>query len=144
VDSIVEAVLGYAKQPERPALWFPQENAEKFFTYGKLASEVAYFAGALVASGIRPGDRVALFLETSPSFVVAYLGTQLARAIAVPINTEYQQVELTHLLRDAGVLLCVTIDAGADILRQLTLPGELTTLVLLGPVGSCRLGKAVR
>jgi malonyl-CoA/methylmalonyl-CoA synthetase len=143
VDSIVEAVLGYAEQPERPALWFPQDNAEELFTYGKLASEVEDFAYALLASGIRPGDRVALFLETSPAFVVAYLGTQLARAIAVPVNTEYRQVELTHLLRDAGVRLCVTTTAGADILRQLTLPDELTTLVLAGHgEGTTGLGEA--
>jgi malonyl-CoA/methylmalonyl-CoA synthetase len=144
VDSIVEAVLGYAEKPERPALWFPQENgastrtgdnAEEIFTYGRLASDVTFFAHALLASGIRPGDRVALFLETSPAFVVAYLGTQLARAIVVPVNTEYRQVELTHLLRDAGVRLCVTSRAGADILRQLSLPDELTTLVLAAQGG---------
>jgi malonyl-CoA/methylmalonyl-CoA synthetase len=135
VDSIVEAVLGYAEQSERPALWFPPERPEiarEFFTYRRLAAEVECFARALLGSGIRPGDRVALFLETSPDFVVAYLGTHLARAIVVPVNTEYREVELTHLLRDAGVRLCVTTAAGADILRQLSLPGELTTLVLVG------------
>jgi malonyl-CoA/methylmalonyl-CoA synthetase len=145
VDSIVEAVLGYARQPERPALWFTQESreeAQELFTYGKLASEAEHFAFALVASGIRPGDRVALFLETSPAFVVAYLGTQLARAIAVPVNTEYRQVELTHLLRDAGVRLCVTSATGADILRPLTLPDELATLVLAGDGQRAGLGEA--
>ncbi|MGO8948601.1 MAG: acyl-CoA synthetase [Ktedonobacterales bacterium] len=126
MNSIVEAVFAHARVPERPALWFERE----MLTYGQLASDVQRFASALSSWGLRPGDRVALFLEASPAFVIAYLGTQLARGIAVPVNTDYRQIELTHLLTDAGVRLCVTSAAGADTLRSLTLPAELATLLV--------------
>src|SRR6266568_1753009 len=49
---------------------------------------------ALLAWGMEPGDRIALFLGNCPTFVVAYLGTQLAGGIVVLVNTQYRQVEL--------------------------------------------------
>src|SRR5579859_4558376 len=119
MDSIVEAVLTHAqRQSERPAILFE----ERTISYGQLAAEVERFAHALSAWGLQPGDRVALFLENSPAFVVAYLGTQLAGGIVVLVNTQYRQIELTHIFTDAGVRLAVTSAAGADALRALALP----------------------
>jgi malonyl-CoA/methylmalonyl-CoA synthetase len=130
MNSIVEAMFTHAQQePEHPALL----SEKQAISYGQLRSEVERFAHALAAWGLQPEDRVALFLENSLAFVVAYLGTQLAGGIVVLVNTQYRQVELTHILTDAGVRLCVTSTAGADALRTLALP-TLTTLVIVdGP-----------
>jgi malonyl-CoA/methylmalonyl-CoA synthetase len=94
-----------------------------------LAAEVEDFAHALVAWGLQPGERIALFLENSPAFVVAYLGAQLAGGIVGLVNPQYRRVELQHILTDAGVRLCVTSAAGADAVQPLPLP-QLTTLVI--------------
>src|SRR5579885_3443486 len=126
MDSIIEAVFAHARQePERPAILFEGQA----FSYEQLASEVERFARALAAWGLQSGDRVALFLENSPAFAVAYLGIQLAGGIVVLVNTQYRQVELSHIFTDAGVRLCVTSGAGAEALQSLTLPA-LTTLVV--------------
>jgi malonyl-CoA/methylmalonyl-CoA synthetase len=136
MHSIVEALLTHAQQePERPAILFEAQT----ISYEQLAREVEHFAHALAAWGLQPGDRVALFLGNSPAFVVAYLGTQLAGGIVVLVNTQYRQVELTHIFTDAGVRLCVTSTAGADALRPLTLPA-LTTLVIVGEPGAAPAG----
>ncbi len=132
--SIVEAVFAHAQlAPERPALFFENQA----FSYGRLYGEIERFARALGAWGLRRGDRVALFLENSPTFVVAYLGTQLAGGVVVLVNTQYRQVELSHILTDAGVRLCVTSAAGADELDQLDLP-ELKALVIVGDMEAPR------
>ncbi len=131
MNSIVEAVFGHTLHPERPALWFEEE----MLTYGQLASAAQQFATALAAWGLWPGDRVALFLEASPAFVVAYLGTQLAQGIVVLLNTDYRQMELLHPLTDSGVRLCVTSASGAALLRSLPLPESLSTLVVA--TGQC-------
>jgi malonyl-CoA/methylmalonyl-CoA synthetase len=129
--SIVEAVLTHAQgEPECPAILFEDQT----ISYGQLALEVKRFAHALAAWGLQPGDRVALFLENSPAFVAAYLGTQLARGIVVLVNTQYRQVELTHIFTDAGVRLTVTSAEGAEALRPLALP-TLETLVIAGKLG---------
>jgi malonyl-CoA/methylmalonyl-CoA synthetase len=136
MDSIVEAIFKHAQQqPERPVLLFE----DQIISYEQLAARIKRFAHALAAWGLQPGDRVALFLENSPAFVVAYLGVQLAGGIVVLVNTQYRQVELTHIMNDAGVRLCVTNVAGADALRALTLP-TLTTLVIAGELGTAPSG----
>ncbi|HEY5004345.1 MAG TPA: acyl-CoA synthetase [Ktedonobacteraceae bacterium] len=126
VKSIVEVVFHYAQQqPERPALLFEQQT----MSYGQLSGAVEKFADALIEWGIQPEDRVALFLANSPAFVVAYLGTHLAGGIVVLVNTHYKQVELHHIMTDAGVHICVTSWAGSAELQRLTLPA-LKTLVI--------------
>ncbi len=132
MDSIIEAVFAHARQePERPAILFEGQA----ISYGQLASEVERFARALAAWGLQSGDRVALFLENSPAFAVAYLGIQLAGGIVVLVNTQYRQVELSHIFTDAGVRLCVTSGAGAEALQSLTLPA-LAALVIVGEMGA--------
>ena len=99
MNSIVEAVLSHARrQPERLVLFFEGRS----ISYGDLAEEVQRFARAAVAWGLHTGDRVALFLENCSEFAVAYLGTQLAGGIVVLVNTQYRQVELSHILADLG------------------------------------------
>lgn len=131
VRSIVEALFAHAhSQPERPAIRFEGDE----ISYGELSTRVERFALALVEWGLHPGERVALFLENHPDFVVAYFGTQLAGGVVVPVNTQYRQVELSHIMADAAVRLCVTDAAGAQELLRLA-PPDLEALVLVGALG---------
>ncbi len=52
------------------------------------------FAGWLASRGIRPGDRVAIFLENCPQFAIAYYGAMKAGAIPVCLNPMHKAVEL--------------------------------------------------
>ncbi|HZI05242.1 MAG TPA: AMP-binding protein, partial [Archangium sp.] len=114
--SLLETFLTRARQtPGWPVLDFEQRR----FTAGQLASRAAAFASALQRRGLKPGERVALFLENSPAFVLAYLGTQYAGGVVVLVNTQYRQVELGHILADAGARACVTGAAGAAELSPL-------------------------
>lgn len=127
MNSIVEAVYYHAqRQPERTAIFFE----DRAINYRQLYNDVEDFARGLLAYGVQPGDRVALLLENCPAFVVAYLGTQLAGGIVVLVNTQYRQGELSHILNDAGVQLCVTSAAGRESLQHLAVP-TLTTLVIM-------------
>ncbi|WNG61873.1 AMP-binding protein [Archangium gephyra] len=114
--SLLELFLTRARQaPERPVLDFEQQR----FTAGQLAGHVTAFASALQRRGLKPGERVALFLENSPAFVIAYLGTQYAGGVVVLVNTQYRRVELAHILSDAGARVCVTGADGAEELAPL-------------------------
>ncbi|HET8909673.1 MAG TPA: acyl-CoA synthetase [Ktedonobacterales bacterium] len=126
-NSIVEAVAKQARrQPERAAIIFEG----KTISYGSLYGEVERFARALVVSGLQRGDRVGMFLENSPAFVVSYLGAHLAGGVVTLINTQYRQVELSHILTDAAVRFCVTSPSGATELRSLVLP-NLTLQIIV-------------
>ena len=113
---LLQVFLEHAQRtPERLALLFGSER----YTYGELAQRVTSFAQALLRRRLKPGERVALFLENSPEFVIAYLGVQYAHGIVVLVNTQYRQVELDHILTDAGARVCVTGAAGAAELAPL-------------------------
>ena len=67
-------------------------------TYGELEDSVARRAGALVAEGVEPGDRVAILSPNNEAFVVAYLATLHVGAVAVPLNPSAPTEELAHEL----------------------------------------------
>jgi malonyl-CoA/methylmalonyl-CoA synthetase len=103
--SIVEAFVRHAEgTPERLCLSFEGER----WTYEQLRERAETFAAALRTWGLRPGERVALFLGNSPDFLAAYLGTHLAGGVIVPVNTAYRRTELQHIFDDAGVRLSLT------------------------------------
>ena len=67
------------------------------------------FAAALVSFGIGRGDRVALYLQNIPQFVIAVLGTWKAGAIVVPVNPMNKARELAYVLEDSGAAVLVTL-----------------------------------
>ncbi len=83
------------------------------WSYRAFLVEVRWAAAALQAWGLRPGERVALYLGNTPSYLVAYLAALWCGAAVVPANTRYRDTELGHMLRDAGARLVVT-DADGD------------------------------
>src|SRR5437763_3298892 len=68
-------------------------------TYAQLVEEARRFGAALVASGIQPGDRVAIWAFNSAEWVIAYLGITSAGATLVPITTRWKGAEAADVLR---------------------------------------------
>jgi malonyl-CoA/methylmalonyl-CoA synthetase len=88
------------------------------YSYAHLWGEARRWAAALARWGLERGDRVALYLQNSPAFLAAYLGTHLAGGIVVLVNTQYRQVELRHLLGDSEARVCVADAGGAPELER--------------------------
>ncbi|CAN5699631.1 hypothetical protein BH18ACT11_BH18ACT11_01060 [soil metagenome] len=129
--SIVEAFVRNAERaPENLCLRFEGEE----ISYRRLRERAEVFGSALAAWGLRPGERVALFLGNHPDLLAAYVGTHLTGGVVVPVNTQYRKGELGHILGDAGVRLCLT-----DGERRPELDGarealpELETVIETGP-----------
>jgi long-chain acyl-CoA synthetase len=89
--------------PERVAL----RGAGDPWTYGRLREQAATFAGAVSDAGIAPGDRVLLVAPSVPEFAAAYLGIQVAGAVAVTANTMSTRPELEYVGSDAQCSLVV-------------------------------------
>jgi malonyl-CoA/methylmalonyl-CoA synthetase len=117
--SLVEAfVCNAARAPEKLCLRFEGDE----WTYGRLHQQAVTFAAALRTWGLRPRDRVSLYLENCPDFLAAYLGTHLAGGVVVPVSSQYRRVELRYILGDAGVRLCLTDRERRPELERGTLP----------------------
>ncbi|HWI43199.1 MAG TPA: FadD3 family acyl-CoA ligase [Nocardioides sp.] len=110
-------------------------------TYRELVDASRDFAAALVASGVGPGDRVAIWAPNSREWIVAVLGIFQAGATLVPVNTRYKGTEAADMLRRAGVKVLVTATEflGTDYVAMLRdaapdLPALEHVVLTRGPV----------
>jgi long-chain acyl-CoA synthetase len=104
VDALLRETA--AAVPNRTALVF--FDAKTSFRELDLAAD--RFAHVLRGMGVEKGDRVSLHLPTSPAFVIAFMGTVRAGAIAVPMNPLYVERELGILFEQTRPKVSVTID----------------------------------
>ena len=102
---------------DEPARRIPTQNAIDFLdkktTYGELAGQVDRFAKGLQTLGVRPGDRVGLFLPNCPYFIIAYFGILKAGGVVVNYNPLYVTKEIESQVRDSGTAVMVTLDLQA-------------------------------
>ncbi len=108
-------------------------------SFRDLAERVDRLAGALVASGIERGDRVALWAPNSAAWVITSFAVYTVGAVLVPLNTRYRGEEAGHVLRTsrARLLFAVTDLLGSDLVALLAdvagLEGLEEIVVLEGP-----------
>ncbi len=76
--------------------------------YAALASAVERAAGAFLAAGVQPRERVAVFLEKRVENVAAMFGASLAGAVFVPVNPQLKPEQVAHILADCNVRILVT------------------------------------
>jgi HIP---CoA ligase len=76
-------------------------------TFPELAAEVDRAARAFTASGVEPGDRVAVWAPNIWEWVVAALGIHAAGGVLVPLNTRFKGREASYILeRSRAKILC--------------------------------------
>ncbi len=80
------------------------------WTWAQLDERVSATARALVASGVVPGDRVAVWAPNSPEWIVLSLATHRAGAVLVPLNTRFKGIEAAEVLGRSGARLLFTVD----------------------------------
>jgi len=89
---------------EHPAIVFQGRVTR----YRELADRVDRLADALVARGVRAGDRVAFLGNNHPAFVETLFATALLGAIFVPLNTRLSTPELAYMLEHSGASLLIS------------------------------------
>jgi len=105
-----------------PAVFIP-DGPET--TYGQLQQQIEGVATALREGGIQTGEPVGIVLPNNLEFLVAFLGTTWARAVAAPLNPSYKVEEFRFYLEDAGAK-AIIVGPGEhparEAARQLNLP----------------------
>jgi HIP---CoA ligase len=80
-------------------------------SYRELGERVRAVAAALIASGVQPGDRVALWAPNGCQWVLAALGTLGAGGVLVPVSTRFTGPEALDVISRSGArVLFVTGD----------------------------------
>jgi long-chain acyl-CoA synthetase len=94
------------RHPDYVAMTFNEIH----FTYNELNERVNRFAHALLKLGVEKGDRVALLLVNSPTYVFAFFAVVKLGAVVVNLSMGIQGEELARCLNDSGAKAVVTLD----------------------------------
>src|SRR3954453_2259752 len=119
----------------------PERVLIQYFDHGLSVAQVDRItdalAAGLVAHGFERGDRLAVYLQNVPQFLLAMVATWKAGGIMVSINPMNKARELEYLLRDSGasVLVCLeslyeetakgVVDGGTTDVRAVITTNEL-------------------
>ncbi|HEV7509096.1 MAG TPA: amino acid adenylation domain-containing protein [Thermoanaerobaculia bacterium] len=101
------------RAPDAPAVTVGGES----LTYGDLDVRANRLAHHLLASGVRPGELVALKFERSAEMLVAILAVLKAGASYLPLDPTYPAERLAFALEDSGAALLLTrerLDGSAE------------------------------
>src|SRR5712692_4895411 len=91
--------------PEQAAMYY----FDRAISYGELDRASSALAVALKQRGVRYGDRIALYLQNIPQFLIGLYGAWKVGAIVVPCNPMFKQHELEYHLNDSEAkgLICL-------------------------------------
>ncbi|MFA6316287.1 MAG: amino acid adenylation domain-containing protein [Elusimicrobiota bacterium] len=112
------------RHPDRPAVAWQG----RVLTYAELHAQAEALAGELLRSGVRPGDRVVLYLERSGPAVAAVHGCLMLGAVYVPVDPRNPWPRLQALLDDCKAAALVT---EARLVPRKTKPSFGVRLILL-------------
>jgi fatty-acyl-CoA synthase len=102
-----------ARHPERAAIDYYGSR----LSYAELKRQVDALAGYLQQRrGVARGERIILYAQNSPQYVIAYYAILRAGGVVVPVNPMNRTEELRHYVEDSDARLAL---AGIDVLREI-------------------------
>jgi len=115
---------------EVSAARFPDKAAYiyvgKVLSFAELKRRAEHLAGWLQQAGVDHGDRVALYMQNCPQFVVAFYAVMRANAVVVPVNPMNRADEFEHYITDPDtkVAICAADLAGFVAKADSAVPAE--------------------
>lgn len=131
--SMVKDAL-FDRRPDAVAILTAGVHQPGEVTFGEIQDAARRIAGALATRGVRPGDRVAIYLDPSQAAAEVVCGVLTAGAVVLPIPRLLAGQSVTHRLRDAGARVLVSDASG--VRRLLATEATLTGVVVLTADGS--------
>jgi fatty-acyl-CoA synthase len=118
--------------PNRDALVYTHTSAR--WTFRSLNDDASLIARGLVANGVKPGDRVAVWATNVPEWIVLQFALAKIGAVLVTVNTSFRANEIEYLIRQSETSTLVTI-AG---FRQVDYLDELRAFGAIGVPAATR------
>jgi len=117
-----------------------QNNPHKIAIYSgklklsfyKLLEYSSNVAAYLQNAGVKPGDRVGIFMDNSWEYVVAIYAISKAGGVAVPINSSLKSKELSYILGDADVCYMFCDEKYKDIVSKSIALHKCETVIWVG------------
>lgn len=94
-----------ARRPEKIALFWGETET----TYATILARAEAVAATLASDfGVKPGDRVAIWMKNRPEFITAVFAILGAGAVLVPVNNFLKPDEVNYMLADGGIDVLIT------------------------------------
>jgi fatty-acyl-CoA synthase len=105
--------------PERAARRWGAREALAFqgrrWTFADLAAGVDRVARGLVALGVEPGERVALWLVNRPEWIEAAFAVMRIGAVLVPVNTRLRTDDVGYVLEQSGAATLIVAERSGPV-----------------------------
>jgi acyl-CoA synthetase (AMP-forming)/AMP-acid ligase II len=141
MTAIPQRLLGEAllistkKNPSKTAIII----REKEFSYSMLQAAAQNIAAHLINSGIKKGDRVAIYMNNSWESIVSIYGITLSGAVFLFINAQTKANKLQYILNDCGAKIliaesllhadvCEALETAATV-EQVIISGDTTRVI---------------
>ena len=93
------------RRPDKIALYWGKDEFSYAAIFGQAGAVAAELAGKF---GLKPGERVGLWMKNCPEFVSAVFGVLSAGGVVVPINSFLKPAEASYILNDSGTNVLIT------------------------------------
>jgi long-chain acyl-CoA synthetase len=113
------------------ALYDPHSTPEVRYTYGEAYQAIEQFAGGLQALGVKPGDKVALFADNSPRWLIADQGVIFTGAANVVRSAQAERNELLYIYEDSDSTALIVQDLKTLKLLQPELSEQSVAVIIL-------------
>ncbi|MCL6638503.1 MAG: AMP-binding protein [Firmicutes bacterium] len=115
---------------------YPRKDAVNFYgyrlSYAGLVRMIKAFSSSLIKLGVKKGDRVCLFMENCPQYIISIFSVWRIGAVAVPANPMFKEDELFHQLNDSGAETIVLLDMLYPVLHRIREKTCLKNVIVTG------------
>lgn len=129
--SMLEAWRAHVdSRPDAPSVHY----FDRTLTFAQIDAAADALAGALVREGIGAGDRIAVYLQNDPQWLVTVLSAWKIGAIPTSVNPMLRAEELRHILVDSGAVALICLDSLYDVVAEVRGEAALRTVVTTHPL----------
>jgi long-chain acyl-CoA synthetase len=115
---------------DRPAILVVERQGVTEWSFAQLADHVQRTARGLAGRGLGRGRQIALLAQNRPEWLVAALASMHAGAVATPVDAQFSQETLAHILRDSDACAIFTTTRRAEELDRLNLQHQPEVFLL--------------
>lgn len=111
-ENCLDRHVATARRNKAAIIWEGEPGERRTLTYHQLHREVCIFANILKRNGVKPGDRVLIYMPLIPEAVIAMLGCARIGAVHSVVFGGFSSESIKDRLADSGATVVVTADGG--------------------------------
>src|SRR6476659_1031157 len=127
-ETLQQLVDSLGAEGEKTALFALDRTSSRTWSYQDLAERSQAFSKGLVEAGFKPGDNIVLLAQSRPEWIAAALGVLRAGAVVVPLDVQFGDDDLRHILADSAARVVITTERRVQRLQQLDPQRQLILL----------------